>query len=74
MAEKEESLELELFIPEAYVKHNDILVYVPGHGYGIRIPASELRNNIMSGRVAAQIIVDRKSVAIVHETAVPKEK
>jgi hypothetical protein len=61
----------ELFIPEKYVNHKEILVQIDGYGYGIRIPAKDLGKAILDKRIAAQIIANRDFVAIIHETAMP---
>ena len=60
---KSERAPLDVFIPEAYLTHKEILVELNGE-YGLIIPASELGNAIKSSRIAAEVVSNRKYTVI----------
>lgn len=70
---QQEPIDPELFIPEKYVTQREILIHLPGYGYGIRIPAKDLGRAILDKRIHPNIIVNREFTAIIHETAMPKD-
>jgi len=63
------AIDPETFIPEKYLTHNEFLVELEGHGWGIIISSRDMGANILSGRIHPSIIVNRDFVTIIHETA-----
>lgn len=72
-SEVEEAVPATIFIPQEYLKWPGTEIIVCGAlGYGIEIEAAKLGEYIRSGRIASSI-VPNNFVAVIHETAVPKD-
>lgn len=59
----------QVFIPERYVLHLDLLVKTKDYGMGVMIPAAELQEYISSNRVHANVILNHDVVYVLRETA-----
>jgi hypothetical protein len=59
----------EVFIPEKFVLHREILTKVPGFGWGIRMAAVDLPLAIRQNRVHANAVLMNAVVGIINETA-----
>ena len=62
-------LQAEVFIPEKFVMHREILTNVPGFGWGIRMSRDELPLAIRQNRVHANAVLMNAVVGIINETA-----
>ena len=56
----------EVFIPERYLLHKEILVCVEGLGYGMVVTIPDLPGLMRAGRVHSKVISDNAQVLIQH--------
>jgi len=61
--------EQQVFIPEKYVTHLELLVQTDEYGRGIMVKSSELNHEIASGRISGNVIINRDAVYILKEVS-----
>ena len=61
--------EQQVFIPERYLTHMELLVETKEHGRGIMVKAAEINKEITSGRVHGNVVIDRAAVYVTKEVS-----
>lgn len=67
-----DNLDTDVFVPEKFVMHKELLIRLPNFGWGIRLPAKQLASAIREGRIHPNVILNNAVVGILNETAVER--